>query len=372
MTAVADPRAVAAARVTAAVDDGADEWDRAGQIPRAVIRKLAGHGLLCADVPAEFGGPGMTMAELGELTAHAGALCSSLRSLMTSQGMVAWAVRKLGDPRQQGYLRALTTGSTAAVAFSEAGAGSDLSAMATTVTPVGDRVEVSGTKVWVTGAGYADHVLVFGRCGDGGAAVVVPADAPGVTVTRVADPLGCRAAGHAEVRLDRVSLPAAEHLLGGAGMPLQWLVTSVLTYGRLSVAWGCVGMLRACVAAAARHASTREQFGKPLAEHQLVGRHIAQLYVAEQSATRLCEHAARTWDEGSPEQIVAAVAAKHVAATEAARGAASAVQVLASAAATDGHVVARAYRDAKLMEIIEGSSEISQLLLAQHALARWT
>ncbi len=372
MTAVADPRAVASARFTAAVDGGADDWDRAGHIPGAVIRKLAGHGLLCADVPAEFGGPGMTMAELGELTAHVGALCSSLRSLMTSQGMVAWAVRKLGDPRQQGYLRALTTGSTAAVAFSEAGAGSDLSAMATTVTPVGDRVEVSGTKVWVTGAGYADHVLVFGRCGDGGAAVVVPADAPGVTVTRVADPLGCRAAGHAEVRLDRVSLPAAEHLLGGAGMPLQWLATSVLTYGRLSVAWGCVGMLRGCVAAAARHASTREQFGKALAEHQLVGRHIAQLYVAEQSATRLCEHAARTWDEGSPEQIVAAVAAKHLAATEAARGAASAVQVLASAGATDGHVVARAYRDAKLMEIIEGSSEISQLLLAQHALARWT
>lgn len=373
MTAVADRCAAAAARAAAAVDGGADDWDRAGRIPGAVIQELAGHGLLCADVPAEFGGGGMTMAELGELTAHVGTLCSSLRSLMTSQGMVAWAVRKLGDPaRQQVYLRALATGSTAAVAFSEAGAGSDLSAMATTVTPVGDRVEVSGTKVWVTGAAYADHVLVFGRCGDGGAAVVVPADAPGVTVTRVADPLGCRAAGHAEVRLDRVSLPAAEHLLPGAGVPLQWLVTSVLTYGRLSVAWGCVGMLRACVAAAARHASTREQFGKPLAEHQLVGRHIAELYVAEQSATRLCEHAARSWDEGSPEQIVAAVAAKHVAATEAARGAASAVQVLASAGATDGHVVARAYRDAKLMEIIEGSSEISQLLLARHALARWT
>jgi methoxymalonate biosynthesis protein len=373
VTAVADGCAAAAARVTAAVDGGADDWDRAGRIPRPVVRELAAHGLLCADVPGELGGPGMTMADLGELTAHAGTLCSSLRSLMTSQGMVAWAVRKLGDPAQrQRYVRALATGATAAVAFSEAGAGSDLSAMSTTVTPVGDRVEVSGTKVWVTGAAYADHVLVFGRCGDGGAAVVVPVNAPRVTVTRVADPLGCRAAGHAEVRLDRVSLPAAEHLLGGAGMPLEWLVTSVLTYGRLSVAWGCVGMLRACVAAAARHASTREQFGKPLAEHQLVARHIAELYVAEQAVSRLCEHAASSWDAGSPEHIVAAVAAKHGAATAAARAAPSAVQVLASAGATDGHVVARAYRDAKLMEIIEGSSEISQLLLARHALARWT
>jgi methoxymalonate biosynthesis protein len=376
VTAVADRCAGAAAQVTAAVGGDADAWDLAGRIPDGVVRSLAASGLLCADVPAEFGGPGMSMAELGEHTAHTGALCSSLRSLMTSQGMVAWAVRKLGGPAQQErFLSALATGATAAVAFSEAGAGSDLSAMTTTVTLDGDDgadVVVSGAKVWVTGAAYADHVLVIGRYGDGGAAVVVPANAPGVTVTRVADPLGCRAAGHAEVRLDGVRLPAAGHLLAGAGMPLEWLVTSVLTYGRLSVAWGCVGILRACLAATARHASTRRQFGKPLAEHQLVARHIAELHVAEQAATRMCEHAARSWDERSPQQVVAAVAAKHFAATEAARGAASAVQVLASAAAADGHVVARAYRDAKLMEIIEGSSEISQLLLAGHAVAAWT
>jgi methoxymalonate biosynthesis protein len=143
----ADRCAAAAARVSAAADGAAHDWDRAGRIPRAVIRELAGHGLLCADVPAEFGGPGLTMAELGELTAHTGTLCGSLRSLMTSQGMVAWAVRKLGDPAlQRVYLRALTTGATAAVAFSEAGAGSDLSAMITTITAAGDRVEISGTK----------------------------------------------------------------------------------------------------------------------------------------------------------------------------------------------------------------------------------
>lgn len=373
MIEVADRSAAAAAQVSTAVGDGAGDWDRAGRIPDDVIRSLAAAGLLCADVPAEYGGLGMTMAEVGELTAHVGALCSSLRSLMTSQGMVAWAVRKLGDSGQQErYLRVLATGSTAAVAFSEAGAGSDLSAMATTITQVGEQVEVIGTKVWVTGSTYADYVLVFGRWGDGGAAVVVPTSAPGVTVTRMGDPLGCRSAGHAAVRLDGVRVSAAGHLLGGAGMPLEWLVTSVLTYGRLSVAWGCVGMLRACVAAAARHAGTREQFGKPLAEHQLVGRHIAELHVAEQAATRMCEHAARNWDDGSPEHIVAAVAAKHFAATAAARGAAAAVQVLASAGAVDGHVVARAYRDAKLMEIIEGSSEISQLLLARHAVVRWT
>jgi methoxymalonate biosynthesis protein len=149
---------------------------------------------------------------------------------------------------------------------------------------------------------------------------------------------------------------------------LPLLVTTALAYGRISVAWGCVGILRACLAAATAHAATREQFGRPLAEHQLVARHLAELYAGEQIASRVCEHASRCWDAGSPEQVVATVLAKHVSAARAAEGAASAVQVLASAGAADGHSVARAYRDAKLMEIIEGSSELCQLMLAQHAM----
>lgn len=360
-----------AALVTDLVGDQADSWDRAGVLPVDVARTLSGKGLLCAEVPAEHGGLGLTSGQNGELTAHVGSLCSSLRSLMTSQGMAAWTVRRFGSAEQQtNYLHALTSGSLAAVAFSEPQAGSDLSAMTTRIDVDGDKVTVSGRKVWVTGAAYADLVVVFGRYGDGAAAVVVPTSAPGVTVTRVPDPLGCRAAGHSDIELADVVLPA-DSVLGGAGLPLEWLVTSALSYGRVSVAWGCVGILRACLTATARHAKQREQFGKPLAEHQLVARHIAELLVAEQAATHTCAHASRCWDANSPELVTAAVLAKHLAAGNATRGAAAAVQVLASAGALDGHPVARAYRDAKLMEIIEGSNEISQLLLSAHALEVW-
>jgi len=97
---------------------------------------------------------------------------------------------------------------------------------------------------------------------------------------------------------------------------------------------------------------------------------VAELLVAEQTATRACEHAARRWDDGAPDQVTATVLAKYVSSVNAVRGAATAVQVLASAGATDGHAVARAYRDAKVMEIIEGSSEICQLILGRHALSR--
>lgn len=358
-----------AAEVTELVGDQASHWDRTGLIPHELLRKMSARGLLCGQVPEEYGGLGQTSAQGGEFTAHVGSLCSSLRSVMTSQGMAAWAIQRLSDSEQHtDLLGGLVQGRLGAVGFSEAEAGSDVSAMSTTIRPDGDEVVVNGTKVWVTAAHYADELTVFGRYEKGGAAVVIPADTPGVTVERVPDPLGCRAAGHSTIRLEDVRVPAYR-VLGGAGMPLSMLVTLVLTYGRMSVGWGCVGILRGCLSAAGAHARSRRQFGKALGEHQLVGRHLAELLVSEQTATRACEHASALWDSNSPDAVTATVLAKHVGATHAARGAATAVQVLASAGADNSALVARAYRDAKLMEIIEGSNELCQVMLAEHVLS---
>ena len=361
------------------VGDQPARWDLAGELPAELLRKLGARGILCAEVPAAYGGLGWSSRPNGELTAYVGSLCSSLRSIMTSQGMAAWTIQRLGDRGQRRrYLAELTSGQLAAIAFSEPEAGSDLSAMRTRIRPDGDSVVLDGQKMWVTGARYADLLVVLARHGEGrhdegrhdeGAAfAVVPADTPGVHVEPVADPVGCRAAGHSHVRFDQVRLPASS-VLGGGGQSLPLLFTTALSYGRMSVAWGCVGIVRACLDAATGHARRREQSGKPLGQHQLVARHLAELLVAEQVSARVCEHASQCWESGSPDMVVAAVLAKHVSAGHAARSASTAVQVLASAGAQDGHVAARAYRDAKLMEIIEGSNEICQLILAQHALS---
>ncbi|QDY75236.1 acyl-CoA dehydrogenase family protein [Streptomyces qinzhouensis] len=355
------------------VGDGPAAWDAAGRIPVGLLRKLGEMGVLSAEVPARFGGPGADGLAGGELTAHIGALCSSLRSIMTVQGIAATTVHRFGDREQRHhYLGQLTSGRLACTAFSEPGAGSDLSGMTTRIRPAGDGTDdllVTGEKMWITGAVYADLVLVFGQYDDGpgGAAAMVPTDTPGVSVEPVPSPLGCRAATHCRIVLDEARIPARA-LLGGGGQPLPLLFTTALSYGRMSVAWGCVGILRACLAAATADARTREQGGTPIAEHQLVARHIAELYTSERIATQVCRHAAEQWSRGAPDAAVAAVLAKQVAATHAARGAATAVQVLASRGFTDGHVVSRAYRDAKAMELIEGSTEISQLILARHAL----
>jgi methoxymalonate biosynthesis protein len=350
------------------VGDQPGAWDLAGELPVELLHKLGANGLLCAEVPATYGGLGASSQDNGELTAYVGSLCSSLRSVMTSQGMAAWTIQRFGDRGQRHrYLADMTSGQLAAVAFSEPGAGSDLSALQTVIRSSGDSVVLDGQKMWVTGAWYADLLVVLGRHGDDAAIAVVPTSAPGVHLERIADPLGCRAAGHAQVRLDNVTLPVSS-VLGGGGQSLPLLFTMALSYGRISVAWGCVGIVRACLGAATSHARRREQSGKPLAQHQLVARHLAELLIAEQVCTRLCEHASQCWESASPDMVVASVLAKHVSAGHAARSASTAVQVLGSAGTGDGHVAARAYRDAKLMEIIEGSNEICQLILAQHAL----
>jgi methoxymalonate biosynthesis protein len=357
-----------AAVLAGAVGPHAGAWDLSGEIPGDVLRALGARGVLCAAVPAEYGGHGLSALTNGELTAGAGVLCGSTRSVMTSQGMAAWSVQRFGDDKQRtDLLGRLTGGELAAVCFSETRAGSDLSAIGTRITEEDGGIVVDGRKVWATAAAYADLLLVMGRHGAGAAVAVVPASAPGVTVERIPAPLGCRAAGHSDINLDSVRLPK-EALLVGSQLPASMLATIALTYGRLSVAWGCVGILRACLAAAAGHVRDREQFGTPLADHQLVARHIADLYTLERTATHACERAADSWDRQAPSLASDAVLAKYVAAGNAAEGSTRAVQVLASAAARDGHVVARAYRDAKLMELIEGTSEISQLILARRAL----
>lgn len=369
-TAAADQLGDQLALIEEVIGDQAEAWDLARAIPADVLRRIGGAGLLCAQVPQRYGGLGLSSLHNGELTASTGARCGSVRSIMTSQGMAAWAIQRLADPAQrEDLLPQLTSGKLAAVGFSEPGAGSDLAALTTSISPGGaGAIVVDGHKTWVTGAQYADYLVIFGRYGPDAAAVVVPAQAPGVRVTAVAEPFGCRAAGHASVTLESVRLTDSS-LLGG-GQSLSLLVTTALAYGRLSVAWGCAGLLRGCLAEAAGHARTREQFGVPIGRHQLVARHLAELVAAEQVATRCCEHASRCWDAGSAEAVMAVVLAKYVSSSQAAQGAAAAMQVLASAGAVDGQLVARACRDAKLMEIIEGTSEICQLMLADHALRR--
>ncbi|RSN45179.1 acyl-CoA dehydrogenase [Amycolatopsis sp. WAC 04197] len=346
-----------------------DDWDRAHAIPKDLLVGFARSGLLCAEVDEAYGGRGLTATRNGELTAAVGEVCGSLRSILTSQGMAASAVLHFGSAEQRAHYLPLlaTSGALGAVAFSEPEAGSDLSAMETEIAAKGDSVFVTGQKRWVTAGMYADHLVVFGRHGVGGAAVVVPADASGVTIEPTGTSMGFRASGHAVVSLDEVELPRSALLARSAQAPLSHLAGRTLVYGRLSVAWGGVGIVRACLAAAARHAIRRTQFGLPIARHQLVARRLAELRVAEHLATLACLRAGGSVDARSPAAVMDVVLAKHVAAREAVSASSHAMQVIASAGVKDDGLVARAYRDAKMLELIEGTNEMCELMIAEDA-----
>lgn len=351
------------------VRDEAADWDARGELPAGVRLAAAGAGLLGADLPVRHGGLGATPAQLGEACARVGGVCSALRGLITVQSMVAAALLRWGTAEQrERWLPPLARGELlAAFAATESEAGSDLAAVTTTVEEQGDAYRITGVKRWITFGDVADVFLVLGSAGGRPATVLVEADRPGVSREPVRGQLGMRAAQLAHVRFDGVRVPR-ENAVAPPGFGLSHVVGTALDHGRFTVAWGCVGMAEACLDAAAAHAVRRDQGGVVLAEHQLVRSLLGRAAVDSRAARELCLRAARLREAGDPDALAETVAAKYAAARAATDVAGSAVQVLGAAGCAPDSLVGRCYRDAKVMEIIEGSALVSELHIADHLL----
>ncbi|MFG1840359.1 acyl-CoA dehydrogenase family protein [Micromonospora sp. NPDC049175] len=351
------------------VRSAAAGWDRTGALPSAVVAEAGAAGLLARDLPRRYGGAGASPEALGEATARIGAVCSSLRALLTVQGMVAAALARWGSADQrERWLPALATGArVAGFAATEEGAGTELSAVATSIEPVGDSVRVTGRKQWVTFGATADLLLVIGRLGGAPAAVLVEGDRPGLRREPVRGQLGLRAAQVAHLDLDGVRVPRS-HLVAPAGFGLSHVAGTALDHGRYTVAWGCVGMARACQRAATGHAVDRTQGEVRLADHQVVRAMLGRGHVAVTAAEQLCRHAARLRAARDPDAVAGTVLAKYAASRAAAQVSRDAVQVHGAAGCDADSLVGRFLRDATVMRIIEGSDEVSELHLADHAI----
>ncbi|MEV6824079.1 acyl-CoA dehydrogenase family protein [Amycolatopsis sp. NPDC051102] len=350
--------------------DAAD-WDARGAVPAEVVKAVAHAGFLAADLPVSAGGAGRTQAELGELCADFGGVCSSLRALVTVQGMVAAAVLRWGTTGQRAHwLPALARGDVlAGFAATEPGAGSDLSAVTTSAVREAGRVRVRGRKLWVTFGQVADVFLVLAVCDGRPVTVLVEAGRPGTAVEPVRGQLGMRAAQLAHVRFDDVDVPAG-NLLAPPGFGLSHVVATALDHGRFTVAWGCVGLAEACLRTAAGHAADRVQGGVRLAGHQAVRALLGRSLADVSAARELCARAATLRETGAPEAVAGTVLAKYVAAGAAAAVADRAGQVLGAAGCAEDSLVGRFFRDAKVMRIIEGADEVAEQQLGGYAL-RW-
>ncbi|KAB1161689.1 acyl-CoA dehydrogenase family protein [Micromonospora sp. AMSO12t] len=377
MTAAAAPPALDGLGddLAAAARDEAARWDRDGALPAGVRRAAAAAGLLTADLPVGHGGLGATPAQLGELCARLGGVCGALRALVTVQAMVAAAVLRWGTAEQRArWLPAFARGELlAGFAATEAGAGSDLTAVDTRIRAVGGgrqpTLELTGAKRWVTFGQVADVLLVLGVLDGRHTAVLVETDRAGVTRQPVEGQLGLRAAQLAHIRLDGVRVPAANRV-APSGFGLSHVAASALDHGRFTVGWGCVGMAEACLRDMTDHVLTRRQGGTLLAEHQTVRGLLGRAAVDTAAARELAARAARWRAAGAPDAIAGTVAAKYAAARTAARVAGTAVQVLGAAGCAPDSRAGRFYRDAKVMEIIEGSSQVAELHVADHLLRR--
>jgi glutaryl-CoA dehydrogenase (non-decarboxylating) len=347
--------------------------DREERVDRSTVALLARHGLLAPLVPATLGGRELDPVAYGLLHEEIGRACSSVRSLLTVHDMVTDTVRRWGTPAQrEHWLPRLIAGEAlAAFALTEPEAGSDASAVATVAEPVAEPVDgkapgeadgflLTGTKRWITFGRLADLYLVFARIpGRGPTAFLVERDTPGLEVVPICGMLGTRGSMLAELRLERCPVPR-DRLVGAAGRAHPFITTSALTLGRYSVAAGSVGIVQGCLDAAAAHAT-----GRGLMEHQLVQRMVARMVVAAQAGRLMALRAGELIGAGSPDAPMAATEAKYFAGSAAADAARDAVQILGAAGCHEDHPVSRYYRDAKVMEIIEGSNEISETMIGR-------
>jgi len=348
----------------------ADLFDREERIPGEVIRKIAEAGYLGAVIPAESGGLGIDMVSLGVLHEEMGRGCSSARSLLTVQSMVAFAILKCGSKDQRiTWLPALARGNAiAGFALTERNAGSDASATQTTATRKDQRFVLNGCKQWITFGQIANVFLVFAKCDGKLTAFLVERDRTGLSVEPISGMLGSRASLLARLTFAECEIPR-ENLISGVGFGMAAVGGAALDVGRYSVACGCTGIAQACLDASMQYADSRVQFGSALRTHQLVSSLLSQTVVNVKAARLLCRHAGELKDAGDPSTVGETLVAKYFASTIAMKAAADAVQIHGALGCSSESSVQRYFRDAKVMEIIEGSTQMQMLMIAEAAYA---
>jgi alkylation response protein AidB-like acyl-CoA dehydrogenase len=361
-------RASARAFVDRYIAPYANEFERAGEVPEELLERIGAAGLWAPFLPAGSGGAGMDLVTLGEIHEEVGRGCSSVRSLLTVHTMVSWAVQRWGTPEQlDQWAKPLAVGRTlGAFCLTEPDAGSDAAGIRTTAVESGGGWVLDGAKVWITNGRRADLFLVFARAGGSVAAFLVPSSLPGVRVRPITEILGTRASMLAEISFEGVRL-GPDALLGPVGFTAGMVLTGTLDLGRYSVAAGSVGIIQACLEASAAYTTRRTVGGSPLRNLQLIQAKVTDMVTDVRAARLLCAEAGRLKDAGEAATIMATWVAKYFASTAAAKHASEAVQIHGANGCGPDYPVARYYRDAKVMEIIEGSNEVQRITIAGEA-----
>ncbi|MER5933166.1 acyl-CoA dehydrogenase family protein [Streptomyces sp. NPDC002054] len=346
-------------------------WDRAESVDRAIVKKLGEVGFLGLTVPEEYGGSGGDHLSYVLVTEELGRGDSAVRGIVSvSLGLVAKTIAAWGSEEQKReWLPRLCAGDAlGCFGLTEPGSGSDAGSLTTRAVRSGNAYVLNGSKMFITNGTWADVVLLFARTDPaepghrGVSAFLVPTDTPGLTRREIHGKLGLRGQATAELVLEDVTVPTAA-LLGLEGKGFT-VAMSALAKGRMSVAAGCVGLAQAALDAAVAYAAEREQFGKPIAQHQLVQELIADISVDVDAARLLTWRVADLIDRGQPFATESATA-KLFASEAAVRAASNSLQVHGGYGYIDEYPAGKLLRDARVMTLYEGTSQIQKLLIGR-------
>jgi alkylation response protein AidB-like acyl-CoA dehydrogenase len=342
----------------------AAQWDREHTFPKDVFAQLGELGLMGVCVPERYAGAGadylsyaLVLEEISRADAGAGV------TLAVHTGAGTLPVLQHGDEDQRDRLvPPLAQGhELAAFALTESGSGSDASAMLTRFDA--ETSTVTGTKQWITNGSYAHTFLVFAREGEKISAFVARRGAPGFSVTREEEKMGLNSSSTADLAFDATPVER----LGPAGNGMR-IALSTLDGGRIGIAAQAVGIAQAALDTATAYAKERRTFGKAIGEHQAIGHKLADMQTSVEAARALVWRAARLKEAGRPHTVEGAQA-KLFASKTAREVTGEAIQVLGGYGYTKEFPAERYYRDAKVTEIYEGTSEIQRLVIARALLS---
>jgi butyryl-CoA dehydrogenase len=351
----------------------AAELDRDHRFPDELLPKLAEMNLMGMPYPEKEGGAGADYAsyviaveELSRACASTGVIVSAHTSLAT------WPVYKFGTEAQKDrYLHEMASGRRlGAFALTEPAAGTDAAAGTATATPHADGYALNGSKMFITNAPFAEVYIVFAktdpeRGARGMSAFIVEKDTPGFSVGEAEHKLGIRGSSTPPVYFTDCRVPK-EALLGGEGDGFK-IAMATLDGGRIGIAAQALGIAQAALDASIAYAKERVQFGKPIATLQAIQWMIADMATEVDAARLLVYRAASCVDNGQPYSTEGAMA-KLFASETATRVAGKAIQIHGGYGYTESYPVERNYRDAKITEIYEGTSEVQRMVIARSAL----
>jgi len=351
----------------------AAEIDEQAKIPRELIAEMGALGFMGAYVPEQYGGAGLDVLSYTLIVEEINRACASTGVALCSH--VSLAVDPIlhhgSDEQKARYLPALASGERiGCFALSEPASGSDAAAMRTGATRQGDSWILNGTKNFITNGSIADVAIVFAQTDPterhkGIAAFIVETKTPGFSVGKLEKKLGIRGSDTAQLVFQDCRVPAA-NLLGEVGEGLR-IALSTLDGGRISIAAQAVGIARACLEDSLAYAKQREAFGKRIADFQAIQWMLADMATEIDAARLLTWRAAAAKDAGE-DHILAAAEAKLFASDVAVRAARDCVQIFGGYGYLKDFPAERHYRDAKITEIYEGTSEIMKLVIAEEIL----